>query len=533
MVNAASIYAAKAFEGLLQFAMLAFILSRIERDYYAGALLIMSIQANIELARGGMQKATLKYIAEYQARGDWVGAKGILSSSTAMQGAVGLAGLLICLLISPFASVLFSLPEVMQAEARQATVLLGFGVAFAFALTPWNNSLAAQERYDLTSLAEVSGRVFRAALIVALLLSGAPSLLSLVFATVAGSIFERLICIALVRKIAPHLRFSAGSISRRHTRDVFRFSVLDFFHTLSGFMYSQGSLYIAAHFVSLNAVAALGIIGNITALTTMLMSQFAQMLVPVASRLEARGENARLTDIVVHGSAVTVFGGGVVMAGLLPWMGSLLAVWLGPSYAELALPAVVLLCATFLVNSLTCIHNSLGGVGRVGVDALSNAVCTLLGLGIGILLASGFDQGLLGLVAGLFFARLFRFLFVSCYGARVFGFPLAKFFWDAYMQTYLLLAGISLAALRTGVTAGSRLQLIAAGASTALIFLITGFFWIIDPSDRTRLARAISSALHSFGLRGFIQVEKVGLEGGDAGPHPGAPTVGAKIEPRP
>ena len=80
MINSVFIYVVKVVEGILQLAVLAFILSQVEKEYYAAALLIVSISANIELARGGMQKATLKFIAEYKAKDDSNGVNSVLSS---------------------------------------------------------------------------------------------------------------------------------------------------------------------------------------------------------------------------------------------------------------------------------------------------------------------------------------------------------------------------------------------------------------------------------------------------------------------
>ena len=95
-INAAAIYTERIFEAFLQFALLAFILSKVGKEYYAAALLIISIQHTIDLGRGGIQKATLKYISEYKAKGDYSTANYILSSSTAMQGGIGIFGFLIC-----------------------------------------------------------------------------------------------------------------------------------------------------------------------------------------------------------------------------------------------------------------------------------------------------------------------------------------------------------------------------------------------------------------------------------------------------
>jgi len=491
LVNALFIYGAKIFEAVLQLAVLSFVLSRMEKEYYAAALLIVSIQATIDLARGGMQKATLKYIAEYKAKSDLIGVNGILSSSSAMQGAVGLVGLIVCLFIAPYGTTIFSLPNYMQYEAQWGTILLGFGIAISFAISPWHNSVAAQERYDLLSVATVCGKFFRAVLIVILLFTKAPPLISLVIASVSGGIVERLVCMFFVKRISPELIFSIKHVGLRYINVLLGFSLFDLFHTLSGLLYSQGSLYLAAHLISLDAVAALGIIGNITGLIGLVTSQIAQMLVPVASRLNTQGSNEKLKDLVVRGTTITVFSGGIIMTGIIPWLQSILIVWLGSTYAHLAVPAMVLITATFLMNSITCIHNSLGGIGKVAVDGISSAVCTVLGLSIGAGLIYWVDYALLGLTIGLLCTRLSRFLFVNWYGSRVFNFSIVSIFWKAYLRTFLMVFTVCLVGFHTGLCFNSWPPLIMAGIITSCSYFCLAVFLTIDAIDRYRFAQAL------------------------------------------
>ncbi len=260
VVNAASIYAAKIFEGLLQLVILAFILKQVGKEYYAAALLIISFQVTIDLARGGMQKATLKYISEYNARSEYNGANSVLSTSTIMQGTIGIMGFIVCLIIAPYTTSIFAIPLQMQRESQWAIALLGIGIAVSFIISPWYNSVCAEERYDLLSIAMVGGKVLRALLILILLLFESPSLISIVLATIVGTVFERILCIYFIKRINPNLKFNFKNVSHRYFKIILQFSLFDFFHTLSSLLYSQGSFYLAAHLISLNAVANLGLL---------------------------------------------------------------------------------------------------------------------------------------------------------------------------------------------------------------------------------------------------------------------------------
>jgi len=507
LINAIFIFGGKIFEGVLQLAVLAFILSHADREYYATALLIISIQATIDLARGGIQKATLKFIAEYKAKDDLKSVTGVLSSSSALQGFIGLLGLMACIVVSPFSTTLLSLPEYMKSEAQWSIVLLGFGIAITFGISPWQNSVAAQERYDLLSLATSFGKLIRAILILILLSIKAPVVLSIVMATVIGGVAERLTCIGFVKKISPDLKFAFKGIQSGYIKLIFNFSFFDFFHTLSGFLYSQGALFLAAHMISLDVVASIGIITSITSLIGMVMVQFGHMLVPVASRLSAVDDTKKLKELVSRGTTITVFAGGIAVVGIIPWIRSFLYVWLGQNNVELGLPAIVLVAAAYLVNSLTLIHNSLCGMGKVAVDGISNSICTALGLLIGTALILWADLALMGLVFGLLCARLFRFMFINWYGSKSFSLSIIEFLWRGYLRTYLLVFAICYAGFKADLLFTSWNSLIFAGCLTAALYFLAGIFWVLEEGDLSPFVQAVKKTIAYF--KSKIQNQKL------------------------
>jgi O-antigen/teichoic acid export membrane protein len=504
-ISAAVIMGARVFEGLLQFAVLAYIFWQTDKANYAAALLVVSIQWTVDLARGGLQKATVKFIAEFKSKQDHQMANSILSSSVALQGGVGLMGLMACFFVAPHASTIFALPAEMQQEVYWATLIMGLSIALTFLLSPWQNALAAQERYDLVSLVKVSSRITRAVLIGVLLPIDLSPIIAIVAATGIGSVVEVTACLLFNRKIDRGLRFSASNVGKAGLKTIFSFSFFDFFHTASGFLYTQGSLYLATHLVSLEAVAYLGVISNIKMILSLVMQDAAQTLVPVVSRLQAEGDHETIRKIVIRGTKVTVFVGGIAMSGILPWMESRLTVWLGPTFAQIAVPATVLLCSSYLLESLVCIHNPLGGIGKVAVDGITRLPCTVAGLGIGATLARTMDNGLLGLAIGMLSAHLFRFIFMFFYATGVFKIPRFGFLWQGYFKSYLAMVGVVASGVMTGLAWHGWPGLIAAGATTAAIYFAVGFFWIVEKQEREQALQLMKKAVSFLARRKWQQ----------------------------
>ncbi|HUV60023.1 MAG TPA: hypothetical protein VMW09_07920 [Desulfatiglandales bacterium] len=484
------------FEGILQLAVLAFILSRVSRETYGAALMIMSIQAIVYIAREALSKGTLKYIAEYNANSDFESVKKIFATSFIVQISIGLSGLVICFVIIPYTATIFALPQSMNAEARWATILLGFGIATAFALSPWQATVFAYERYDLVSLARVCGRVARAIFIVFLLIVFTHSLFCLVLATILGNIIELLVCIPIVNRLNPYLKLKLKNISRHFGKAILKFSGLSILHTLSALLFGQGSLYIAAHLISLDAVAGLGIIRTITSLIGMVINQVSHILVPISSRLEAQGDREKLLKLVIHGTTITVFAGGAVMAGLVPCMDSLFFVWLGTSYIDLSNVAILLLTAEFILYSVDCIHSTLAGINRVAVDGISDLVCTTLGLAISIVFVYYTSLELMGLAIGLFCARFFRFFFITVFGNMVLQINLKSFIWTGYFRTYLLTFFVVGIAVIVYPLAKNWSTLLFEIAGSVTVFVMLGVFFVVDSEDLTRFKSFFFESMH-------------------------------------
>jgi O-antigen/teichoic acid export membrane protein len=384
----------------------------------------------------------------------------------------------------------------MNVEARWATILLGCGIVITFSLSPWQATIIAYERYDLVSLVRVCGRVTRAIFIVFLLMVFAHSLFCLVLATILGNIIELLVCIPIVRRLNPYLKLNLKSISRRFGEKILKFSGFSMLHSLSAFLFGQGSLYIAAHMISLDAVAGLGIIRNITSLIGMVINQVSHILVPISSRLEALGDRENILKLLIHGTTITVFAGGAVMTGLIPCMDSLLFVWLGISFINLSNVVILLLTAEFLLYSVDCIHSTLAGINRVAEDGISDLVCTTLGLAISIVFVYYTSLELMGLAIGLFCARFFRFSFITVFGTMVLQINLRRFIWTGYFRTYLLtsfIAGISII-IYPFANNWSTLLLEIAGSIT--VFVILGTFFVIDSEDLTRFKSFFIESIH-------------------------------------
>ncbi len=503
VTNTLSLYTARSLEVIIQLAILAFIISKVGRETYGAALLIISIQETIDLIRSGFGKATIKYLAEYTARNDFDETQRIFSTSSAINVIIGSGGLLICLIISPFSDLIFSVPHEMLAEAKEGTIIMGFGIFLSFIFLSWRHALLSHERYDLSSFARVTARVVNAVVIIVIYYVFRHMLISIILGTAIGNFCEVMLCRLMARWLGINLRLSYSSFSSTSLMMVGRFALFDMLHPVANILYKNGSFFRCADLISLSAVAGLGIIFNIRRLLTYLINEVALTLRPVMSRLDSLGQQEKIQEILINSTTVAVCLGGLVLVGMVPFMDSFLILWLGASYAYLTGTAIMLLIAESLRSSVSYIHQTLSGTGHVMFDGLSDLCGAITGVAIGVLLVSFFRMGLMGYVMGLCFVNLFRFISITSYGAKVFHIDILRFFWMGHFRVYTIVGLFILAGLFIKIHVHSWITLFVAGAVPAICFLILCFYTVADAENRMKIWGIVTERISAVLQKGW------------------------------
>jgi O-antigen/teichoic acid export membrane protein len=498
VTNTLSLYTARFYEVILQLGVLAFILSKMGRESYGAALLIISIQETIDLIRSGFGKATIKYLAECSARNDYKGTQQIFSTTTAIHAFIGILGLLTCLIIFPFSASIFSVPSEMIAEAKLGTIIMGVGIFVSFIFLPWRHVLLAHERYDLSSLARVLARSLNAITMIIMYYLFNRMIVSILLGTVVGNFCEVMLCRWMAHRLNLDFRLSLSSFSRTTMGMIGRYALYDILHTVASIFYKNGSFFFCAHMISLSAVAGLGITFNICRLLGYLINEVAQTVVPVTSRLISIGEQSKIQKLLINTTTIAVCLGGFVLVGIVPLMDSFLNLWLGSSYVYLTNAAILLLCAESLRSSVSYIHGTLSGTGHVRFDGISDLGGAIAGIAIGVFLVSYFKLGLMGYIIGLCCVNLFRFISITVYGAEVFHINMLKLFWLGHLRVYTIVTLFITAGLLLKVHAHSWLTLLLAGGLPSGIFLIACFYTVIDTPDQQRFRDLVSAKIRMF-----------------------------------
>jgi O-antigen/teichoic acid export membrane protein len=226
--------------------------------------------------------------------------------------------------------------------------------------------------------------------------------------------------IGLIRWAAPDLAFGWRSGSRESVGTLFRFSTWVFAVNVAGRVQTKTDEIVIGAFLPVASVTPYALANKLSDVGLMLTDQFLKVLLPLASELHAGGDQARLRQLYLTSTRLTL-AICVPLGGTLAIFASpILTGWVGPAYADYAYLVVILVIADGIAASLWPAGSVLQAMVRHRPVALSAMVAAAGNLVLSIVLLQWL--GLAGVALGTLIPAALECLgFVLPYTLRVLG----------------------------------------------------------------------------------------------------------------
>jgi O-antigen/teichoic acid export membrane protein len=276
----------------------------------------------------------------------------------------------------------------------------GIDVAFAIAFTPARSALQGLQRYDLCNLVSTSGVLVGAAAIVAVLAAGW-GVLGMIASSIPVTIGMGLASRWWARRVAPRLAFGWRGANRATLWRMTTFSASMFAMQCGGRLQTKSDEFVIAFFRPVDAVTPYVLSRKLGEVAQLGAVQFLNVLMPLASELDARGDRGQLRMLYVTASRVTLGITAPAAVALIVLGGPLLGWWVGAGYAPYGDLVAVLAASSFIgvsqwpaaavLQGMSRHHilavTSLGaGAANIILSVLLLPVFGLLGVGLGTLL---------------------------------------------------------------------------------------------------------------------------------------------------
>jgi O-antigen/teichoic acid export membrane protein len=438
MFGAASNYVGQFINLGTLFFLTPFILHRLGPTSYGLWVLLSSLVAYGSLLDFGLWGAIIKYVAEYRARQQTEQARALVSTAMGIYLVLGVLVLLIGLVAAIAAPRLLNLPADQASQATTLICLMSLGLGASLPGMLPLSILRGLQRYDAVNAVEIAATLVTAAATIILLWAGI-GVLGVVVANLIGVFVLIGLGTWALRRLAPELRLTRRNFDPQLVRTVLSFSWPLFVRDAAGRLQTRTDEITIGIFLPLAAIAPYNVARRLSEMTQLLTKQFMKVLLPLASELHAENDHARLRQVLLAGTRITLALSGAIGVALIVLSEPLLRLWVGPQYASAA-PLVALLTTASLFAACQWPAGAvLQGMARHRVLAATALICGAANLSLSVALVG--PLGLTGVALGTLIPSVVEFVVVLPIAMRLVGLP-----WGT-MLGKVLLPGLSPALL--------------------------------------------------------------------------------------
>jgi O-antigen/teichoic acid export membrane protein len=408
-------------------------------------------------------------------------------------------GLLAGVIIAGAGSALVGVLQIdadLERTAREGFYALGAVTAVGWPYRAYLDALRGSQQFVSAAIAEVVANIAYVALMIALILAGAP--LWAVIA-VGGSlpILLGLGSLVLLKISGAPFRFRVAEANRASAREVLSFSAyLSAIGIADLIVYSSDRIVLSAF----RSTATVGLFEGVIrphALVRQLHSTLVVTIVPVASGFIAVGDEERLHDLLLRGTRYVMAIVAPVTVVLMVMSAPLLEAWLGPQF-RVAAPAMAILLSYWIVNAATGIGGAML-VARGRARTLTKLAWSIALLNLALSVALTPSLGLDGVAIGTAVPYFVLFPVVVHLVLRDFPVGLGRFARTALVPAYVTAAATAAAVGAVRLLADPE-GVLAVGAvaagGLAFAFAFYAVVWLA-PAERAMLRSLLRRAPQS------------------------------------
>ena len=494
--NALANGAGLACEAIISFCMLPFILHRIGEAAYGVWAFTIAISGYMGILNLGFRPAINKYVAQYNATGEWQKIRDMLQASLFSYSACGSLIILSCLFLSLNVSTFFNIPVEFQKTAAIFILLTGFQMAAGLVAVVFGGVISGLQRYEINNGIEIFVMLSRTAIIVSFL-GKYPSLNTIAAAHFSMVLLGDLITVIWAYKLADIAPLKLFRIpSGNALGPILKFSLITFVISTVGRIISYIDLPLIASIITIEAVTMYTIGSRLIKYLTNFVEVLSNVLAPATSDLQARDDMEGVQSIFLYSTRVASLVVFPTISFLMIFGDVFLKLWLGKEYPESYRVMCILGAANLVYLPQISTIPMLFGLARhkivMYMAILSGCVTVILAFVLGA------RYGLQGIAFALGFPQALIYgIICPVYVTAHVGLPYWSWLYSTYLKAMLPVVPfvLFLFGCRSCFHVNSWPFFLAVAIVAGLFYLVIAWFTVISRDDKKR----ILSLLPEFG----------------------------------
>lgn len=413
-------------EAVVGFLLAPILIHRLGDESYGVWILIGSLTGYVGLLDFGMRGSVGRFVAFYHARGDHRGLLRTLNTATAILAAVACVAFAIIAGISAALPNVVDIPLHQQADAQAAFLIMGAQLGLFLLLRSADATLWGLHRFDLLNIIDIPVAILRGGLCVALV-TLSYGLVELAWLTFAVTLISGGAKFLLCRRELPFLRFRREHVARANFRELTGYGFWNFLISTTAMLSSQLGPLVVSSVLGLIFVTPYAIAMRLNQYASMLLMAITGVMTPLATALHAQDDLHRQRRLFLETGKLCVLSTLLAFVHFLILGPAFLTLWLGPRFAGVWLPLIIVATGELLPKSVSMSSNTILGMARHRAVAWRGVAEGLIGLGGGTLLALRF--GLPGFCTALAVGAFsIRGVYILIYTSKLLGLSPAAFF---------------------------------------------------------------------------------------------------------
>ena len=373
----------------------------------------------------GISGAVTKYVAEDVATGNAARSRRLISASLILYMLFGVLVVIFFIATTPFLLQLIHVPAANHRDASRFLLLTGIWVGLSLPCSTPTAVLRGLQRFDAVNVIDiVIGTLLSNGAVVVVLLMGG-GVVGLMLVSIATVLLVQLPSVVVINRLAPELRLTFKGADREAMRTVLTFGTWIFIGQAAMRLQTKTDTIVIGAVMSLAAVTPYAIVLRLTSVARTLVSQFLQVLLPVASELHAESDWKRLQSLYMTSTRLSLAISIPITGTFIALSGPFLTLWVGRDYSRYTNLVTILMLAVVISLSQWPAASVFQGMNRYGVLAVIAFASGLVNLGLSIVL--GMRYGLIGVALGTLIPTTIENLgFILPYSMRALGVPMSE-----------------------------------------------------------------------------------------------------------
>ena len=356
-------YLGQLWPRFLNLVLLPVIVLGLGKDAYGLYTLVIVLVGYYALLDLGISSAVIKYVSEYNAKGEYDKINKLVATSLQAHFVLGTIGCLFIVFLTGFVIRALDIPQELSQTARIVLYICAIQFLINITGSAFSGILSGLQKIDVLNKISILFNTLTVSSIAILARLGY-GLVPIILLGIFYSLVSIVTTACFAKRALPTLRISLKSLSIPYLKIVISFGVWTFVIQAGTLVHLTTDRLLIGLFLPISLVTYYVVAVKLAEVIRGIPMPVVGVLFPAVSDLKAKGEESTIKDVFLRGTKYVMSLSIPTAIFLFMFSKEILSSWMGPEFAEQSGHVLGIFVCGYFLNTLTFINTSvLFGLG--------------------------------------------------------------------------------------------------------------------------------------------------------------------------